>query len=225
MDDNKWERWSALGGIVFVVLILASAFLPGSPPKPGDSAVKIAKFVTDKGDEIRWAGYLGAIAAVPLFWFAGGVWRLLRRAEGGNPRLTVVAVLGLGFAALSGALGGVILGALGILGVSGSGGLSSTRFFYVLSFNVGALTSFGAAVFVGAFSIVIVRSAVLPTVMGWLGGLVAILFLIGGAVVTSTRDAFFTISLVSFFAFAVWLLIVSGLMLRAPSSETAVSAT
>jgi hypothetical protein len=225
MDDNKWERWSALGGILFVVLVLASAFVPGSPPKPGDSAAKIAKFVADKGDEIRWAAYLGAIAAVPLFWFAGGVWRLLRRAEGGNPRLTVVAVLGLGFAVLAGALGGVILGALGIMGVSGSGGPSGTRFFYVLSFNVGALTSFGAAVFVGAFSIVIVRSAVLPTVMGWLGGLVAILFLIGGAVVASTRDAFFTISFVSFIAFAVWVLIVSGLMLRAPSGEAAVSAT
>jgi hypothetical protein len=225
MDDSRWERWSALGGILFVALVLASAFLPGSPPKPGDSAAKIAKFVTDKGDEIRWAGYLGALAAVPLFWFAGGVWRLLRRAEGGNPRLTVVAVLGIGFAVLAGAVGGIILGALGILGVSGSGGVGLTRFFYVLSFNVGALTSFGAAVFVGAFSIIIVRSSVLPTLMGWLGALVAILFLVGGAVVASTRDAFFTISFVSFIAFAIWILVVSGLMLRGPSREAVASAT
>src|ERR1700704_4099555 len=94
MDDSKWERWSALGGILFVVLILVSAFLPGSPPKTSDSAAKIAKFVVDKHDELRWAAYLGALAAVPLFWFAGAVWRLLRRAEGGEPRLAAMGGLG-----------------------------------------------------------------------------------------------------------------------------------
>jgi len=29
MDDSKWERWSALGGILFVVLILVGGVSPG----------------------------------------------------------------------------------------------------------------------------------------------------------------------------------------------------
>src|SRR3954465_9478939 len=65
MEDAKWERGSALGGILFVILVLASAFLPGSPPKPSDSALKIARFVRDNDDALRWAAYLGALAGGP----------------------------------------------------------------------------------------------------------------------------------------------------------------
>jgi len=224
MDDRKWERWSSLGGVLFVVLLVVSGFLPGSPPKTGDSAAKIAKFVVDKGDETRWAAYLAGLATLPLFWFAGAVWRLLRRAEGGDPRLTVVAVLGAGFAALMGALGAIILGVLGILGVAGSGGATGTKFFYVLSANVGVATSFGAAVFVGAFSAVIIRTGVLPKALGWTGALVAILFVIGGALVASTRDVFFDLSFAAFLAFSIWLIVVSLFMFVTAGRDPAGSA-
>ena len=65
MDDSKWERWGALGGILFVIMVLVSVFLPGSPPKTSDSAAKIVKFFADNGDEIRWAGYIGLLAHHP----------------------------------------------------------------------------------------------------------------------------------------------------------------
>ena len=29
MDDRNWERWGALGGILFVVLVAVTALLPG----------------------------------------------------------------------------------------------------------------------------------------------------------------------------------------------------
>ena len=73
-------------GILFVVLVAVSAFLPGSPPKTSDSAAKIFKFVGDNGDELRWAAYIGGLAVIPLFWWLGSVWRLMRRGEGGSPR-------------------------------------------------------------------------------------------------------------------------------------------
>ena len=57
MDDRNWERWGTLGGILFVVLVAITALLPGYPPKTGDSARKIAGFITDNGDEIRWASH------------------------------------------------------------------------------------------------------------------------------------------------------------------------
>src|SRR5262249_55220165 len=117
MDDSKWERWGALGGILFVVMVVVSAFLPGSPPKLTDSTADMVKFVADKDDQLRLAGYLSAWATVPFFWFFGSLWRLLRRAEGGEPRLTVMAALGGGFAAVIGALGGVMLATLPIIGV------------------------------------------------------------------------------------------------------------
>jgi hypothetical protein len=219
MEDSKWERWSALGGILFVILILVSAFIPGSPPKTSDSTAKIAKFIADKPDEVRWAGYIGAIATFGLFWFLGAVWRILRRAEGGNPRLTVVAVAGALFATVMGALGGIVLGVLGIVGVTGSGGQAGTRFFYILATNLGVATVFGIAVFLTAFSVVILRTGVFPTLLGWFGLLIAVVAVPAGAVVASTRDVFFVLSFVAFIGFAVWMLIISVMILRGAGAE------
>ena len=86
MDDSKWERWSALGGVLFVIMILVGAFLPGSPPKTSDSASKIAKFIADKPDELRWAGFIGALATrgppvVPRRGVAGPAASRRRRAR------------------------------------------------------------------------------------------------------------------------------------------------
>ena len=77
MDDRRSERSLALGrhrvrGAARVI----AALLPGSPPKPDDSAAKIAKFVVDKGDEIRWAGFIGVLGSIVLLGWLGAVWRL-----------------------------------------------------------------------------------------------------------------------------------------------------
>ena len=211
MDDRKWERWGALGGILFAVLVAITAILPGNPPMPSDSAAKISKFIADKEGEIRWSGYIGGLAVIALFWWLGSVWRLMRRNEGGSPRLTVVALSGAVFAATMATIAGVLLAAMGIVGPRATG--ASTRFLFILSFNIGVATEFGIVVFVGAFSVVIIRSRALPAIVGWLGVLVALISIPGGAVVASTRDAFFYIGFATFVGFLLWVVIVSVIML------------
>ncbi|MFI5053329.1 MAG: hypothetical protein ACHQDE_03115 [Acidimicrobiia bacterium] len=215
MDDSKWERWSALGGALFVVLILVSGFLPGSPPKTSDSSQKIANFITDKAKEVRWSSFLGGLAVLALFWFAGAVWRFLSRAEGGSPRLTVVALLGALFAATMSAIGGVMLGVMGLVGVHGLGGVTMTRTYYLLSTALAGATAFGAAVFVAAFSAVVIRSGVLPKAMGWIGIVIAVVFVASGGIVASTRNIFFALQFGGFLAFSIWLIIISVMMFRA----------
>jgi hypothetical protein len=211
MDDRNWERWGALGGILFVVLVAITAILPGYPPKTGDSAQKIADFIGDNGNKIRWAAFFGGLAVIALFWWLGSVWRLMRRAEGGSPRLTVTAFAGAVFAAVTATIGAVSLAVIPVIGTH-TFAHTQIRYFYILSTNIAVATMFGAAVFVGAFSLLIIRRHVLPPIMGWLGLLVALLGIIGGPVVSSTRDAFFYVALVGFIAFLVWVVIVSILM-------------
>ena len=120
MDDAKWERWAGLGGILFVILVLVSAFLPGNPPMQTDSTAKIARYFNQHRDDIRWAAYIGSVAAVPFLWWLGSVWARLRRSEGATPRLAVVAVAG-------GIFGTVMataarFGVAGILSVGADGG-------------------------------------------------------------------------------------------------------
>jgi hypothetical protein len=219
MSDSKWERWSALGGVVFAVLATASGLVPGSMPKPSDTPDQIADFISDKGREVRVAAFIGGLATLALFWFAGAVWRFLRRAEGGNPRLTVVAILGVSFAAAMSAVGGVMLAVIGRVGVVGLGGVGMTRALYVLSFDLAGATAFGAAVFLLAFSIVVIRSGALPMAVGWIGIVIAVVFVASGGIVASTRDVFFYLQFGGFAAFAIWLIVVSIMMFRAVPDE------
>jgi hypothetical protein len=211
MDDRNWERWGALGGILFVVLVAITAILPGYPPKTGDSATKIADFIGDNGNKIRWAATTGGLAVIALFWWLGSVWRLMRRGEGGSPRLAVTALAGAVFAAVMATIGAVSLAVIPVIGTHTFGN-SQIRYFYILSSNLAVATMFGAATFVGAFSLLIIRRHVLPPIMGWLGLIVAVLGIVGGPVVSSTRDTFFYVAFVGFIAFLVWVVIVSVLM-------------
>lgn len=220
MDDSKWERWGALGGILFAVLVAITAILPGSPPKTSDSATKIAKYITDNGDALRWSAYIGGLAVIALFWWLGSVWRVMRRGEGGSPRLTVTALGGAVFASVMATIAGIVLAVLPIIGTH-TFDKHTARFFYILSTNLGIATEFGVAVFVGAFSLLIIRSHVLPSILGWLGLLVALLGIVGGPVVASTRDAFFYFAFAGFISFLIWTLIVSILMLRGAGAEAA----
>jgi hypothetical protein len=211
MDDRNWERWGALGGILFVVLVAITAILPGYPPKTGDSAAKIADFIGDSGNKIRWAATTGGLAVVALFWWLGSVWRLMRRGEGGSPRLTVTALAGAVFAAVMATIGAVSLAVIPVIGTHTFGG-AQIRYFYILSADLAVATMFGAVVFVGAFSLLIIRRRVLPSILGWLGLLVALLGLLGGPVVSSTRDTFFYLSFAGFVAFLAWVVIASIVM-------------
>ena len=221
MDERSSERSLSLAGIVFVVLTLISAFLPGSPPRPDDSAAKIAKFVVDNGDELRWAGFVGALGAIVLLGWLGAVWRLMRRAEGGVPLLAVGAALGAVFAAALFTVAGVIMSIVAIVGPAQIGP-QNTRFFYLLFNGLGSAGAIALALFVGAFSSVIISTGVLPRVMGWLGALVALVLLVAGGGIASTRNVFFVLGFVGFAGLAIWVVVISILMFRAREPRVAV---
>ena len=214
MEDAHRDRALALAGIVFVALTLAAGLLPGSPPNPDDSAAKITKFVVEKSDEIRWAGFIGTLGAIVLLAWLGAVWRMMRRAEGGAPRLAVGAALGAGFAAALFTVAGVIMSTVAIVGAA-SIGPQATRFFYLLFNGLGSAGTIALALFVGAFSTVIIESRMLPRVMGWLGALLALDLLAAGGGIASTRDVFFVLAFIGFAGLSLWVIVVSVMMYRA----------
>jgi hypothetical protein len=213
VHERSSERTLSLAGIVAIVVILIGAFLPGSPPQPDDSAAKIAKFLVDNNDQIRWAGFVGVLGSIVLLGWLGAVWRLMRRAEGGTPLLVVGAALGAVMAAALFNAGAVVLSVMAIVGPQ-TMGASNTRLFYLLSTSLGAAGAMGVALFIGSFSTVIIETGVLPRVMGWLGALVAIVLLASGGMIASTREVFFVLTFIGFIGFALWTIVVSILMFR-----------
>ena len=212
MDDTKWERWGALGGIVFAVLVLVTVILPGEPPGIGDSTSDVVEFIADKGDELRYSAYIGGVATIFLFWWLGSLWRLMRRLEGGSPRLTVAALAGGVLASVFAGIGGIMLGALPIIGVRtlGPGG---ARAFYVVATCLGFAALFGIAVLVGSASILFIRMRSMG-LLGWFGVVVAVVSVFGGYAVASTRDELMALGVIGFLGALLWVVILSVFMLR-----------
>ena len=212
MDDKKYEKWAALGGVVFVVLTVIGAFIAGSPPKVSDPDGKIVKFTKDNQDALRVAAYLTGLGLAFFLFFLGAVGSRLRQA--GTGRLAATAVMG--------GVATVAIAAVGF-GISAYGALHplESAVTFRLSTVVVGMLAFAAFVFTEATSIVIVRTKFLPAWLGWFGGLVALLWLVGSAAVATEGDTIFAIGFVAFLAWALWLIVLSVMLFRTTDSAPA----
>jgi hypothetical protein len=180
-DDAVWERRAGWGGIAFAVFSLAwGLVILGSDLGGFDSSDEELRASLDPetGDAGRlWpASIFLALAGAGLLWFLGSLRLLLMRADP-TTRLTAVA-----FAA------GVVLVTLVFvknaiqLGLAVAIGwedvevdpdayrlLDATLFGLIMHEGV------AGAVLVGAASVIVLRSGVLPRWLGWAGAVVAVL--------------------------------------------------
>lgn len=216
MEDERWERYAAVGGVVFVVLNVIGALLPGTPPAADDSAVKITKYFQDHTGAIEAAQVFLGVGVIGLLWWFGSLWRMMVRAEDGRPRMAVVALLGLAAAAglvlLSGALTSTT--ALRIDEVGGG-----SRFYYLLSGVVISTAGFGIVAFLGAVCALNYRTKFMPQWITYLGWLVAAGFLAASLGSASDSVAFFVLGFSSFLVWCVWIIGISVVMWRGDNAS------
>jgi len=112
----------------------------------------------------------------------------------------------------------IVYAAVALAGVDGSGGLSGTKFFYLLGTNLTSLLAIGTALVVGSVSAGILRTGMMPKWIAWLGALVAVLSVGGSLIGVSGNDAAAILLFISFLTFSLWLVIVSIVMLRKPAA-------
>ena len=215
-ESTKWERYGALGGILFVVLVIVSIAVTGSTPKASDSASKILKSFQDHKDGIKIGAFIGGLAAVPLLWWAGSLYARMRRAEGDHPRLALIAVLGL------------VLGGAGQIGMSAidatvvltlkTVGANEAKFFFVLGQGFADAALIGLAVLVFAVSVLAFRSRVFPIWVAWLGIVDAIAFVVASYTVATTDDAIAGVGFAAFILWAIWIIVTSVIMFRATTA-------
>jgi hypothetical protein len=206
MDDSTWERYAALGGIWFVVLSVISAFLPGAPPSASDSVVKIAKYFSDHSGAIEVATLLAGLGIPGLLWWFGSVWRLMADAEGGRPRMAVVALAGLATAAALALASGAISSTVALRHVDVGG---AAKFFYVLTVVMIAMAGFGLVAHIAAVTSLSYRKKIFAPWINIIGWIAALLFLIGTIGVASDASAFVVIGLAAFLVWSLWIVVIS----------------
>lgn len=212
MEDSKWERYGAFGGVVFVVLDVVVAVLGGEPPATDAGRSEVASYFADKGPAIEAGLWLFGIATIALVWWTGPLWRRMVRAEAGGARLAVVSVVGL---ALAGAL------SLGSASVSVAVALridevgDDLLVFHTLAVVLLAASGFGVATHLLATSVLGARTGTLPSWVVAVGVLSALGFLASAILgATASGDASSAIGVVGFALWCVWILGVSSCMWR-----------
>jgi hypothetical protein len=213
MDDTRWERYGALGGIVFVVLVVASIVVTGGNAMASDSVSKIVKYFNDNQDGIKVGAFLSVIASVPIIVWAGSLWSRLHRVGDVHNRLALIAVLGL----LIGGVGNLTQTAVnaGVALELNTITRNNVKFFFVLSQAFGAGGLVGIAVLVLAVSVAAFRLGAFPRWVGFLGAIDGIVFLVAAYSIATTSDAIGTLGFVAFILWAIWLIATSVVMYRA----------
>ena len=214
MNDRKWEKFAALGGVAFVVLNVAGTIAQGAPPSSDDTNDEVLKWFVDNESGIKVAAFLGALSIIALLWWFGSLWRRMSRAESGNHRLSILALGGLvGGGALFAASTAVLATvAIQVHEVPADG----AKFFYVLSTAMLSMAGAFIATHLAAVNVLGMRTRFLPAWVSLLGLLAAAFFLVSALGVTTDADPVMLFGLLGFVAWSIWILGVSAHMWRTP---------
>ena len=105
-----WPRAAALGGLVFFGLFLAFGTLTSNTPAAGDTRQEVFTFLGQHHDRLQLAAAVYALGMPAALLFLSGLFTALRKAEGGRPRLAVVALTGGILTAAATVTGALVLG-------------------------------------------------------------------------------------------------------------------
>ena len=208
---TAWERFAPATGLVFLVLggIGNVALFPSGAPDFVDEPAKIAAFYEKEQSAILTTDLLNLISAPFLLWFIGSLRSVLRRAEGAEGRVSGIAFAG-GTAGVALLMAAAAVDSVAALRVEEQGEIDTvlaTALWDISNILFGAAAMMGLAVLLVATAVVALRHDALPK---WLGAL-SLLIGIGLAV---PPIAFFV-----FFAFLVWVLVTSIVLLLAGGRE------
>ena len=207
------RRWSGIAGVVFVVLAVLSRIVEGSRPDTnGKGAIRELTRYYAKTSHLNQglaSAVLGLIGTFFFLWFLAGLWSAIREAEGSpTPRTGALLAGGAVFAALGGLaheFGNVVGDALKFSDAYKLDA-NSAIVFDRLARGSFALAMIAAGVTTAAVGLVVIRTRVLPAWLAWLGFLIALLAL----------PVFGLFTFISAVLLAIWVLVVSILMIAGP---------
>jgi hypothetical protein len=199
----RWERWSALAGVLFVALFAVALALSANS---NDDPTELANWLADSGNRTQQfvAWFLYIASALAFLSFLGTLRDMLVRAEGGPGTLSSL-VFGPGLVFIALYVGGVsMFTAPATLADESKYKLdpNTAEMFNDAGYLLLVAGVMVAAIMVLSASTAALRTGVLPAWLGWVGLVVAVAML-------------FAIIFIPILVFVGWVLVVSLVMLVA----------
>lgn len=169
------QRIVGASGFLYVIgVIVGFGVLVGSVPGPQANAEEIGDFLGRSETRVWTGGYIGLLAVAAFLVFVGGLWGILRSAEGGSGWVSTTGLAAAAVGAATVLSGDLALGAAVFL--AGSSVDPATA---AILLDAKKLTEMLTVPLVGVYlasvSLVVLRAGALPRWAGWTAALVAVL--------------------------------------------------
>ncbi len=206
------KRIQAATGLLYVLVALTVLFIVTVPPAAGTRGDVVAKFYTVHGTAFMVGGWVCGAGELIYIWFLAYLRSVLARAEDGTYQLSTLSfVMGVAISTITFALTGIGQ-ALPCLADEPS----NWQLLQILSnvLETGFTTIFiPATLAVGAASVVMLRTAVLPRWVGIFGLVIAAVELFGSVSLVVMPGSFLTPgglpTVIAYLSLLLWLAVVS----------------
>ncbi len=209
-------RVAALAGAVFFVLLAISASVLTNVPNPfSDSGQEILSYVARHQGQLQLSAVLMALAMSAVLVWAAGLYRALRKAEGGSPGLAMAAFGGAALTAASTVTYALIEG-ITVTRFSALGPAGVLVLWTMLRLNLGAIL-LGLLVVTGATAVVCLRAHLFPRWFAVASIVLALISAIGACTIGYTPVGIQIVAAFALILDCVWILMVSIYFWRDPA--------
>ena len=207
MERNSREWLVPLTGIAFIVLLVVSLIVQGSPKGADDGPAAVAKWYLDNKDAAEISSFIGVVGAALLIFFGAYLRKVLEAAEGPGSMLPILALIGVTIVAIGGAIDGMLLFAA----AEAADDIPAPEIQTIQAiWDKDFLPFFlGVLVFLWSVGLSVLRSGVLPKWLGWFAIVFGVISLAG------------PIGFIGALGAAVWIIIASimlSMRARGPAS-------
>jgi hypothetical protein len=206
---------AALAGAIFFALVVVNSSLLSGAPSAADPPEETFDYLADHHGRFQFSAVLWGIAmAAALVWLSG-LFRALRRAEGGTPALALIA-LGGGVLAAATMLGGALVEGTAAVRIEDlePGGASTYWTMYLLSFGA---TLFGLTLLIGGTAAISLRTRLFGRRFALVSALLVPVSMVGAVTIGYDGDAIQAVAGIAILLDSVWILAVSILLWRSPA--------
>jgi hypothetical protein len=208
-------RPAALAGVVFFALMVVQANLRGGAPSATDSGEEVIDYVASHDGRLQLgAALLGLAMSAALVWLSG-LFRALRRAEGGVSTVAVAALTGGVLAAASAVIGALIQGTIATR-IDDLSPADARVWWTMLLLSTGAIL-FGLLVMIGATVIAGLQTGLFGRWFAVAGIVLTLASLAGAFTIGYANAGIQVVAGVAVLLDGVWMLLVSVFLWRHPA--------